>query len=60
MSFYNVTIRAVIQKTLTIEADCEYDAVEEAHALFSTSPVENEYYDEQTVAVDEVKRHATI
>jgi hypothetical protein len=53
MSFYNVTIRAVIQKTLTIEADCEYDAVEEAHALFSTSPEENEYYDEQTVAVDE-------
>lgn len=54
MKTYEVTIRATIYKTLTVEAENEDEAYEAAHEQFSVLPL-YERYDEETVEIKEVR-----
>jgi hypothetical protein len=55
MNTYQVTIRATITKTLTVEAENEDAAYEEAHELFNPYSGEaEERYEEETLNVKEV------
>ena len=57
MKTYEVTIKATIYKTLTVEAENEDEAYEAAHEQFSVLPESGtqERYDEETVEVKEVR-----
>lgn len=57
MKTYEVTIRATIYKTLTVEAENEDEAYEAAHEQFSVLPEPGVYerYDEETVEIKEVR-----
>lgn len=55
MKTYEVTIRAVIVKTYTIEAMDENEAMSIGHEVFSTEPDEApERYEQETIDVSEV------
>ena len=51
---YDVTIRATVTKTIRVEADSQESAYCEAHEQFSTECDGQEYYEEETLHVDEV------
>ena len=55
MKIYEVTIRATIYKTITVEAENEDDAYVEAHEVFSVMPDDSERYEEETLDVKEVE-----
>jgi len=52
---YFVTIQAVIRKTIEVEAETRADAVESAHELFTVENDGPEYYNEETINVEELK-----
>jgi hypothetical protein len=55
MGTFKVTIRAVVTKTLTVEAKDKDEACEIAHSSFSVMNNDDpEDYDEETVNVEEV------
>lgn len=58
MKTYEVTIRATIYKTITVEAENEDDAYVEAHELFSVMPDDSERYEEETLDIEEVQEAA--
>ncbi len=52
---YAVTIKASVTKTISVEADNEKDAVEQAHQEFSILNDANpEHYEQDTVNVEEI------
>lgn len=54
MKTYNVTIKAEIYKTITVEAEDENGAYNEAHEIFSVASDEwPEKYNEETISVVE-------
>ena len=57
---YDVTIEAIVRKTIRIKADSEQEAIEEAHSLFTTvcEEGEPEHYEEVCVRVEDVKETA--
>ena len=55
MKTYDVKIRAIVEKTIRVEADDERAAVERAHQEFTVSAETEENYDEDTIWVHEVK-----
>lgn len=55
MKTFEVTIRATVTKTYTVQAKDKHDAYNEAHEVFTVSPDDaNEYYDEETIDIREV------
>jgi hypothetical protein len=54
---YDVTIEAVVRKTIRVKADSEDEATELAHGIFHTEHdhSEPETYNEECVGVEEVK-----
>lgn len=53
MPAYNITIQATVTKTLTVEADCEDSAIEQATAEFTVDcDGGDESYDQQVVEVE--------
>lgn len=57
MKTYNVTIRAIITKTLEVDAHCEEDAIREAHERFDTKPDNDESYDEEMLDIEDVTQY---
>jgi hypothetical protein len=55
MPKYEVTIRATVTKTLTVEEDCDANAITAAHEIFSVLCDGDEDYKEETLSVEEVK-----
>lgn len=53
MKSYEVTIRATITKTYTVEAEDSIKAAEQAHELFSTEPDPCEHYEQETLGIEE-------
>lgn len=59
MKTYEVTIRATIYKTITVEAENEDDAYVEAHERFSVLNDDTpEQYEQDSVSIEEVKEAA--
>lgn len=57
---YEVTIKAEVVKTITVEAESEAVAVERAHEQFTAAPdYTEERYEEDTVRVRMVIEEAT-
>jgi hypothetical protein len=55
MKTYDITIRAMVTKTLRVEAEDEETACEEAHELFNVYSGEaEERYEEETLNIKEV------
>ena len=55
MSLYDITIRAIVIKTLRVEAEDEDEAIMEAHSEFDvTCTDEREDYEEETLNIKEV------
>ena len=56
MKTYAITIRATVTKTITVEADNEDDAMEQANELFSVlcDDIEEDYH-EEVIGFEEVK-----
>ena len=55
MKTYDITIRAIVTKTLRVEAEDEDAACEEAHELFNVYSGEaEERYEEETLNIKEV------
>jgi len=55
MKTYDITIRAIVIKTLRIEAEDEDEAIMEAHSEFDvTCTDEREDYEEETLNIKEV------
>ena len=54
MKTYDVTIQATVTKTIRVKADNQEAAYCEAHEQFTTECDGDEYYEEQTLHVDEV------
>lgn len=53
MPEYDVTIRAIVTKTIRVEADSEDDAIDEAHEIFTPRCTDmREHYEEH---VEDVK-----
>ena len=53
---YLVTIEATIRKTLEIEADNRFEAIERAHEDFTVEcEGSDEYYNQETLQVEQVK-----
>lgn len=53
---YDVTIEAIVRKTIRVEAQNKQDAIENAHSLFSVANTdEQERYEEETVGVELVQ-----
>lgn len=55
MTFYNVTIRATVTKTLSVIADTADEAYQLAHEVFTTACNGDEDYDEETLRIEEFK-----
>jgi hypothetical protein len=57
MKTYEVTIKATIYKTITVEAANEDDAYEAAHEQFSVLPEPGvlERYEQETMDIEEVE-----
>jgi hypothetical protein len=56
MKTYAVTIRAMVTKTLRVEAEDEDAAYQEAHELFNPYSGEaEERYEEETLRIEEVQ-----
>lgn len=56
---YDVTIRAIVYKTIRVEAHDEDDAYVEAHDIFDvTDPGDRERYEEETMDIKEVTEAA--
>ncbi len=56
MKTYDVTIRAMVTKTLRVEAEDEDAAYQEAHELFNPYSGEaEERYEEETLRIEEVQ-----
>ena len=56
MKTYAITIRATVTKTITVEADNEDDAMEQAHELFSVLCDDiDEDYNEEVIDFEEIK-----
>jgi hypothetical protein len=55
MPTYNVVIRAIITKTIQIEAENETDATEQAHEEFSPLNDGDESYEQDTLSCEEIK-----
>jgi len=59
MKTYEVTIRATIYKTITVEAENEDDAYVEAHERFSVLNDDTpEQYEQDSVGIEEVQEAA--
>jgi hypothetical protein len=56
MKTYDVTIRATVTKTIRVQAESKEDAYCEAHEEFTTECDGEEYYEEETMNVDEVTK----
>jgi hypothetical protein len=54
MKTYDITIQAIITKTIRVEAEDKDSAYCEAHEQFSTECDGDEYYEEETLNVKEV------
>ena len=54
MKTYDVTIRAIVTKTIRVEVENEDDAYCEAHDQFTTECDGQERYEEETLSVKEV------
>ncbi len=55
MKTYDITIRAIVIKTLRIEAEDEDEAIMEAHSEFDvTCTDDREDYEEETLNIKEV------
>ena len=56
MKTYAITIRATVTKTITVEADNEDDAMEQANELFSVrcDDIEEDYH-EEVIDFEEIK-----
>lgn len=56
MKSYDVVIRATIEKTITVEADSEDLACDEAHEIFDVVfDGKPERYEQDTIRINEVK-----
>ena len=57
MKSYDITVRAIITKTLRVEANTQDEAVEIAHDLFDLHYEDDipEDYDEETLEIKEVE-----
>ena len=56
MKRYDVVIRATIEKTITVEADSEDLACDEAHEIFDVVfDGKPERYEQDTIRINEVK-----
>ena len=55
MKKYQVTVQAIIRKTYEVEAVDEREAQSEANELFTVEPDGDEYYNQETIDVEEVK-----
>ena len=53
MKTYNVTIQATVTKTYTVEAKSKDEAYNEAHEFSPLYDGSEEYYDEQTLWIEE-------
>lgn len=54
MKTYDVTIKAEIYKTITVQASNEDDAYKEAHEIFTVSADEwRDRYEEETISITE-------
>lgn len=51
---YQVTIEAVIRKTIEVEAQDEEEAREEAHGLFTVECDGDEHYTQEVLEINEV------
>lgn len=60
MKTYEVTIKATIYKTITVEAENEDEAYGAAHEQFSVLPEPGVYerYEQETMDIEEVKEAA--
>lgn len=54
MKTWDVVVRAVVTKTIRVEAESEDGAVEQAHMEFTSTPDDEECYKEETLSVKEV------
>lgn len=56
MNAYEITIKATIYKTITVQAENVDDAYEEAHERFSLLPQDGvrERYEQETVDINEL------
>lgn len=56
MKTYDVKIRAIVYKTIRVEAQDEDEAYVEAHDIFDvTCTDDRERYEEETMSIEEVK-----
>ena len=53
MPEYNIVVRATITKSIIVKADNEADAIEAAHARFTTEYDGDERYNQETVSCRE-------
>lgn len=51
---YRVTVQAIIRKTYEVEADDQQAAQEMANAMFTVEPDDDEYYNQETIDVEEM------
>lgn len=59
MNTYNVTIKAEVYKTITVDAADENEAYAAAHELFTTASDEwPERYNEETIGIEKVTETA--
>lgn len=52
---YQVTVQAIIRKTYEVEAADEYEAQNKANELFTVEPDGDEYYNQETIDVEEME-----
>ena len=53
MTKYQVTVQAVIRKTYEVEAEDSQKAQEMANEMFTVEPEGDEYYNQETIDVEE-------
>jgi hypothetical protein len=54
MNLYQVTIRAIVVKNITLCADTPELANEGAHELFDLLPEESEHYEQDTLKIETI------
>ena len=54
MNLYQVTIRAIVVKSITLCADTEELANQGAHELFDLSPESSEHYEQDTLKIETI------
>jgi hypothetical protein len=52
MNLYQVTIRAIVVKTITLCADTQELANDGAHELFDLAPDNSEHYEQDTLKIE--------